>query len=416
MANEKGNMVVGLDVGTSKTAICAGTVNEGLLEVLALEMVPNTGVRRGIISDIEDTISSISSALEAVERSTKIPIQNAYTAISGTHITATNSKGVIAISRADGEISETDMLRVIEAARAVALPPNQEILHIIAKSYTVDGQESIKDPLNMTGVRLEADALVIGGSSSAMRNLQKCISQAGLDINDMIYSPLALSQILLNKRQKELGVLLIDFGAGTTTMSVLEEGDLIHTAVYPAGSLHITNDIAIGLRTSLDIAEQIKQKEAVTLSEKVRESETVDLYQYDPNMKERIKKKYLALIIEARLSEVFGFIRSELKKIGRDGMLPAGVVFTGGGSQLSCLIDYAKDWLKLPAQIGQPVMELTGHTEKVNNPSLTLALGLMIWGMEHGRAENQAMQTSINLNRIGGMVEKAKQFFKQLMP
>lgn len=407
------NLITGIDVGTSKIAVTSGQVREGLVSVVAVSSKSNSGMRKGMVSDLEEVISSISAVLEDAERQAGSPITSAYVGISGAHITSTDSKGVIAVSRADGEITASDVDRVIEAAKAIALPPNQEILHVIPKSYIVDGQEGIKDPISMNGIRLEVEAQVIGGSTSAIKNLTKCVLQAGLEIDGLIFAPLATSRALLSKKQRESGVVLVDLGAGTTSFAAFEEGDLVFSGVIPIGSAHLTNDLAIGLRTSLDTAEKIKIKEGTVLTAQVRETETVDISQYNPEEDQKIPKKYVAQILEARLQEIFSLIRESLRKWGKDGMLPAGVIFTGGGSKLPGVVELAKDSLHLPAQVGIPILEISGMVDKLEDPRYSTSVGLLLWGLD-----NQQEKSLVKFDNLkwGSVVDKTKNFFKQFLP
>jgi len=412
---QKQNIVVGLDVGTTKVATCAGSYQENGMEIIGLAKTPNTGLRKGMVADIEETVSAISAVLENAERMAGIPLTSCFVGINGSHINSINSKGVIAVSRADGEITEEDVERVIEASRAVAIPPNREILHVIPKNFTVDGQEGIKDPVGMTGIRLEVETHVISGSTSAIKNLSKCVTQAGLDIEGIVFSPLATAKMLLSKKQKELGVALVDMGAGTTSIAVFEEGDIIHCGVIPVGSMHITNDIAIGLRISLDAAEKIKLKFGTASSKKIRDSENIDLSDFEKGESEKTKRKYVAEIIEARLTEIFSLVKDDLKKIGKDGMLPAGIVLTGGGAQLDGLIDFVKEYLRLPAQIGLPMLEASGMVDKLDSPVYATSVGLMFWGLEEAPLETKGL-SKLNIPNMGGVVEKTKNFFKQFLP
>lgn len=410
----KQSIIVGLDVGTTKVSVCVGQLQEDILNVIGFGTAPNAGMRKGVVTDLEETISAISAALEEAERTSGTPIDSAYVSISGNHITSTVSKGVIAVSRADGEISEADMERALEAARAVALPPNREILHVLPKNYVIDGQEGVKDPVGMSGIRLEVETLVIGGASSAIKNLSKCVYQSGLEMRGLVFSPLATARSLLSKRQKENGVIMIDIGAGTTTYAVYEEGEVKRTNVLPIGSINITNDIAIGLRTNLELAEKIKLRYGVANPQLVRESEKVDLSELDENETQRIARRYVAEIIEARLNEIFSMINDDLAAIDRAGRLPAGAVLTGGGSKLEGLVDYVKDALKLPAQIGSPLLEISGLVDKLDDPSYATCIGLMIWGIfdtapatATGRAD---------LKQVDGLIDRARGFLKQFIP
>lgn len=413
----KNSVIVGLDVGTSKVAVCVGQFQEDILNVVGVGTAPNSGLRKGVVSDLEETVSAISSALDEAERMSGLPITSAYISLNGIHITASLSKGVIAVSRADSEITEADVERALEAARAVALPPNREIIHVLPKNYVIDGQEGVKDPVGMTGIRLEVETLVIGGSTSAIKNLGKCVYQSGLNVDGLIFAPLATAKALLSKRQKESGVILIDLGAGTTTYAVYEEGEVVKTNVLPIGSSHITNDIAIGLRINLDLAEKIKIQYGSAKAESIRESEKIDLAEIDPNENQRIARRLVADIIEARLNEIFEMIKEDLTIIDREGRLPAGVVLTGGGSKLEGLVDYCKEKLKLPVQIGSPLLEISGLIDKLDDPSYATCVGLMIWGIfdtNNQGANNRPDLT--NLNQLGDVVGKAKGWLKQFMP
>lgn len=405
------DIIVGLDIGSTKVACCVGQHQEGITSIVGLGEAPCSGLRRGIVIDIEETVSAISASLEGAERISGLPIDHAFVGVGGAHIESENSKGVIAVSRADGEITENDVGRAIEAARAVSLPPNREILHVIPKMFIVDSQEGIKDPVGMSGVRLEVDAHVIGVATGAMKNLTKCIFQSGLDIDELVYDPLACSKLLLSKKQKEIGVVLIDFGAGTTSLAVFEEGDLIHSAVLPVGSAHITNDIAIGLRTSLDVAEKIKKEYGFTDPSQIPEKESINLSKIEKEEEGEVSKKYIAEIIEARISEMLSMTQDELRKIDRDGMLPAGVVLTGGGAKLKGLIDIVKDNLKLPAQVGLPIIEINKVVDKLDDPVYSTATGLVLWGIEEGKKGS-----ILSLPKIGGVGSKIKDWFKQFIP
>lgn len=404
----KENIVVGLDVGTTKIACCVGQVEEGLIKIIGGSCVPNAGMRKGMIIDIEDTISATSSALEEAERMAGIPLTSAFVSIGGNHINSVTSKGVVAISRADGEITHSDVDRVIEAAKTVALPPNREIIHVVPKNFTIDNQSGIGDPVGMTGIRLEAEAIVVGASTSAVSNLQKCIQQAGLAVDGFVFSPLASSRILINKKQKEIGVAIVDIGGGTTSLAVFEEGELSHCAVIPVGAGHITNDIAIGLRTSVELAEKIKIKYGSAIPEKISESERINFNQIDPQDNQKVERRYLAEIIHARMLEILNLVKDEFKKIGKDGMLPAGIVFTGGGAKTEDLIELAREELRLPAQVGISNLEIGGVIDKIDSEVYSTSVGLMLYGIEN--------PTKSKILPSGNIVEKARGFFKQFLP
>ena len=406
------SIICGLDIGTSKVATVVGQKREtGEIEICGIGSAESNGVRKGMVADIEETISTISASLEEAERMAGVPLEKAFASVGGIHISSANSKGVIAVSKADGEISEEDIARVTEAARAVSLPPNREILHVIPKVYTVDGQEGIKDPIGMTGIRLELDAHVISGSTPCIKNLTKCVYQAGLDISDLIFSGLATSSAFLSKQQKEIGTALVDIGAATTTMAVFEEGSILHSAVLPVGADHITNDIAIGLRTSIEVAEKIKLKYGSAVPAEIKKSEEIDLTKIDKSEKQQASTVYVAEIIEARLQEIFSLISDELKNINRDGTLPGGIVLTGGGSKLPQIVDFAKDNLKLPAEVGKIKTDVTGMVDKLDQQIYACSIGLMVWG-----AGAERRDLFVKSGTVGKATKKITGWFRHFLP
>jgi cell division protein FtsA len=410
------NIVVGLDVGTTKVAICVGQLHEGLIHVIGAGLAPNHGMRKGMVVEIEECVSSISAALEEVERVAGLPCEEAYVGVGGAHIQSTLSKGVIAVSRANGEISQADVERVIQAAQAVALPPNREILQVIPRQYIVDGQEGVKDPTGMMAVRLEAEVVVIGGSTSAIRNLNRCVTQSGLQIKEMLFNQLALAKCLLTKKQKELGVLMVDLGGGVTSMGVFEEGDIIYANVLPIGATHLTNDLAIGLRTSIETAEKVKLRYGCALPELVKDTERIDLSKIDPEEGGKIDRRMVVEIIEARLKELMGMIDDELKGIGKSGLLPAGVVLTGGGSLLDGLTEMIKQELHLPCRVGNQTLEIAGLVDKIDSPVYAAAVGLMLTGFDQTPEGKTGYSQTIKIDKFSEITDQIKKIFRHLIP
>ncbi len=377
------NIIVGIDVGTTniKTVIAQDFQDVEIPRVIGVGVAPTSGIRRGIISDVEEVVKSVNESVEKAERMAGITVKTANVNVGGTEIGFQSSKGVIAVGRADGEVIEDDIKRVIIEAQNVALPLNKEIIYVIPQNYRLDDQENIKDPLGMRGVRLEMNALVIECSSIQIKNLTKSIHQSGIDINEIILEPLAASNAVLSRKQKELGVVLVNLGGGTTSIAVFEDGDLLHTAILPVGAGHVTNDIAIGLRTSIEVAEKVKLEFGSAIPEEISKKEEIDLSQVDSQETGSVSRYHVAEIIEARVSEIFGMVNQELKKIGKVGLLPAGAVLTGGGAKLPQVVDLAKNVLGLPAQIGFPV-NLGGMMNKVDDPSFSTVVGLVLWNEE----------------------------------
>ncbi|MDO8650059.1 MAG: cell division protein FtsA [Candidatus Berkelbacteria bacterium] len=400
----KDPLVVGLDIGASKIAVCVGSVTEGVVSLMGVTSVTHGGMKKGMIVDIEETVSALSQALEEAEKMSGFPLAHAYISINGSHVSAQPAKGVVAVARPNGEIQAEDVGRVIDAAKTIALPQNRELIHTFPHHFTVDGQDEIRDPIGMNGIRLEVDSLIISASSAALRNLIKTVEQAGIQIDGLVYAPLATARALTTKKQRDSGVVVIDLGAGTTDFAVYEEGELIHCATLPVGSMHITNDIAIGLRTNLDVAEAIKTKYGTVLPEKIRESETINLSSLDPAEDEKVSRRQICEIIEARVAEIFHLIREQLQAIGKDALLPAGAVFTGGGSDIEGLTELARKELRLPATVGFPTAQFSGMLDKLDNPIYACAVGLVLWGVE----ENQSGHGNIryDFGKMGGIFDR----------
>lgn len=415
----KENIVVGIDIGTSnvRTVIAQSFSDVEIPRIIGVGMVPSSGIRRGSISDIEEVVKNINESVEEAERMAGITVKNANVNIGGTDIDFQVSKGVVAVGRADGEVTEDDLERVIVEAQNVALPLNKEIIYVIPQNYRLDDHENIKDPLGMKGVRLEMNSLLIECSSIQVRNLTKCIHQSGIDINDVILEPLAASTAVLSKKQKELGVILINIGGGTTSIAVFEDGDLIHTAVLPVGAGHITNDIAIGLRTSIEVAEKVKLEFGNAIPEEISKKEEIDLSEVDSRETGFVSRHHIAEIIEARLEEIFGMIDKELKKIDKSGLLPAGAVITGGGAKLPQIVDLAKNSLGLPAQIGFPI-NLGGMMNKVDDPSFSTVIGLLVWSETQGMNSQKGTRGVLGgiSNTTEDTVKKIKKWMEKFLP
>ncbi len=414
----KEHYITGLDIGTQyiRAVQAKFQPEQGSFSIIGASEVIASGMRRGVIIDIEEAVSCISVALEKVERMTGVPVVSANISVGGSHVSSVSSHGVIAVSRADGEISENDIVRVVDASQAISIPNNREVLHVFPKTFTLDGQTGIKDPLAMSGIRLEVDTIIVQAGLPFIRNLSRAVMQAGLEIDDLVLSSCASAESVLNKRQKDLGVALVDLGAGTTSVAVYEEGDLLHTAVLPIGSMHITNDIAIGLRCSIETAEKVKLLFGHADPKAVAKGEEIDLSKIDTGEEEITMRNYVVEIIEARLEEIFDHVLSELKKINRDGKLPSGIVLTGGGSKLPGIVDFSKKHLRLPTIIGHP-QNIDTIIDRVDDPTFATAAGLVLWGSKASSGFADA--------KFGGMVKgildnenvaKIRKWFKSFLP
>ncbi len=424
MRKVQDRLIVGLDIGSSMIRLAVGQLvfsNEeeagAELQILGAAEQVSQGVHKGVINSIEDVVSSVSAALEKAERLVGAPIDSVWLGISGLHVISQNSKGVVAVSKADSEITEEDINRAIEASRTIATPLNYEVLHVLPKMFSIDGQTGIKDPVGMTGIRLEVDTQIILGSSTQIKNLTKAVYRTGLEIEDLALSILAAAEAVTTPRQKELGVAVVTIGGSTTSLAVFEEGDIVHTAVIPLGSEHITNDLAIGLRTSIDIAEAVKITHGDCSSEVVSKREEIDLYELGSPEHELFKKQYIVEIVQARVEEILKKINQELGRVQRSGLLPAGVIFTGGGAKLAGLVDLAKRTLRLPATIGYP-LNVSSITEKVNDVGFATAVGLVKWGSlikdRNGSGYQQAVARKFK--KVTHVSSQLKKWMKTLIP
>lgn len=370
---------IGLDIGTSTVRCVVGIVDQGgsgSLSVIGHGSAPNLGMRKGSIVHVEDVADAIVRAVTEAERLSGVQIHVATVNVNGSHVMGINSKGVIAISTANREIGGDDRLRAEEAATIVQLPANREIIQVFAKNYRVDGQDNIKDPVGMQGVRLEVDTHIVTASSPALRSLDSALEKAHVKPMHHTVSSLAAAEAVMNRQQKESGTLLLDIGAGTTNMVVIEDGEVQHVAVLPIGGTHITNDLAIGLRTDLDVAEQVKVMHATLESRykpgiiKVNANDAV--HQFDADE--------VRMVTEARVDELFEFVDKELKRIHRSRKLPGGVVMVGGTAKLPGIAEFAKERLQLSSRVGK-FQPLTGLIDAIQDPSYSVAVGLMLLDM-----------------------------------
>ena len=397
---------IGLDIGSTKVCCIVGLHVEGepLPSIIGVGVAPTSGMRKGVVVDVEETVSSITAAVDEAERISGIAIDRATISIDGAHVTSSNSKGVIAVGRADQEIAVEDLRRAEAAATAIQLPPNREILQVFPRSYTVDAQTNIKDPVGMHGVRLEVESHIIMGATPAIKNLDRSIYQAGIMIQGQVLVPLAAARAVLSKRQKELGVAVIDIGGGTTGVAVYEEGDVLYSSVLPVGAGHITNDLAIGLKTDIDTAEKIKLKYVRAHVGRSNMSEKIKIDELGEDS--LVTRRDLQRIAGARLDEIFQLVRAELKKVGKDHMLPAGVVLTGGGAKMAGIEELARETLQLPAVVGKPE-GFSGIVDRINDPAFAAPVGLMLENMAHGHfVADPGAGIGQTVERIKGIIGK----------
>ena len=408
MRDQSSQHYFGLDIGTS-TVRCVVGMLEGTdnarLSVIGHGSAANLGMRKGTIVHLEDVVEAIVKAVTEAERVSGVHIQNATVNVNGAQVSGINSKGVIAISAANREIDDNDRLRVEEAATIVQLPPNREIIQVFAKNYSVDGQDNIKDPVGMHGIRLEVDTHIVTASTPALRNLDSVLDKARVHPSHRTVSSLASAEAVLNRQQKESGTLLLDIGAGTTNMVVVEDGEVQHVAVIPVGGINITNDLAIGLKTDLDIAEQVKIKYASLQEDRPKGRINVE----HDGRKHFFEADDVHLITEARVEELLELVDKELKKIHRSRKLPGGVVFVGGTAKLPGIASFAKDKLELASRVGK-LQSMGGLIDTVQDPAYSTAVGLMILDMlllpSEGLANGQPNSNVFGL--LDGLLKKFK--------
>ena len=371
-------LIVGLDIGTSKVSAVVGEVSdERGVEVIGIGIHPSRGLKKGVVINIESTVQSIQRAVEEAELMAGCQINSVYAGIAGNHIRSLNSHGIVAIR--DKEVTANDVDRVIDAARAVAIPADQKIIHILPQEFIIDNQEGIKEPIGMSGVRLESKVHMVTGAVSAAQNIIKCVRRCGLDVDDIILQQLASSYSVLLDDEKELGVCLVDIGGGTTDIAVFTEGAIRHTAVIPIAGDQVTNDIAVALRTPTQNAEEIKVKYACALAQLATAEESIEVPSVGERPPRRLARQTLAEVVEPRYEELLTLVQAELRRSGFEDLIAAGVVLTGGSSKMEGLMELAEEILHMPVRIGAP-RSVSGLADVVRNPIYSTGVGLLMFG------------------------------------
>lgn len=394
------DIIIGLDIGTTSVQVVAAfkKKNQEVPQVIGWAEVPSRGVRRGAVVDIEETAAVIREAWQKAINHAGIKHNEVVVGVGGSNIFVRPSKGVVIVSRADREIAREDIQRALIQAEAIPASPNREILHNLARNWSVDGESGIKDPLGMSGVKLEVDTLVIECGAPALKNLRKAIALAGIKIKELVLTPLAASYAVLSSRQKELGTLVLDIGGSTTGMVIFEEGDIFHAAILNLGSAHATHDLVYGLQVDVDTAEKIKKLHGSALAESTSSRDMVDLKKLGGE--NSIQRRDIAIVCEARFSEIFETVQKELKKVGRASMLPGGAVLTGGGSKIPRLDKLAKKDLSLPVSRGA-AQKILGPEEIIQDPVFAAALGLIIWGFDETYSNRVIIDDSVSSGILG---------------
>jgi len=407
-------IIIGIDVGTTKVCVLVGEQDRnGKLNILGTGLCPSRGLRRGMVIDMTQTVESITAALDRAERLSGRKIPSAYIGVAGSHIESLNSRGVVAISPNTREIVPSDISRAIEAARAIEVPSSREVIHVIPRGYLVDGQEGVKNPIGMSGYRLEVECHIVTGAIASIQNLIKCVQKSQVEIDDLVLEPLASSESVLTSSEKDLGVILLDIGGGTTDVAIFVEGAIWHTVVLPLGGNLITNDIAYGLRIPFLAAEDLKVTHGHADPGQIPAGTRIDLEPFVPEYKEDIDQHALAEIIEARVEEIFEKVQEEIRKSGYDGLLPSGIVLTGGTAELPGILEKARATFNLPVRIGTP-RGVHGVVDTViNKPAFATGVGLLLWGLRQSEAlaADEARSQEVPM-----VYQRFKQWLQEFLP
>jgi cell division protein FtsA len=404
-----GELIVGLDIGTTKICAVVGEINPDGIDIVGIGTHASVGLRKGVVVNIESTVDSIKRAIEEAELMAGCEITSVYAGIAGGHIKGFNSHGIVAVK--GNEITQKDIDRVIDAARAVAIPPDREVIHVLPQEFMVDEQDGIQDPLGMSGVRLEARIHIVTGAVTSAHNLIKCANSAGLDVSDIVLQSLASGEGVLNKEERDLGAALIDFGGGTTDLAVFKGKSIKHTSVLALGGNNLTNDVSVGLRTPMTEAEKIKVKYGTCLSSNIGKDETVEVAGVGGRKPRMLSRQILAEILEPRVEEIFNLINREVYGAGMENVITSGVVITGGSSLLEGVVDIAEAIFDLPTRIGRP-MGIRGLVDVVNNPMYATAVGLVLYGARTQPRRKFRIRDRNIFNRV---MARMKRWFKEII-
>jgi len=397
---DRETVLVGIDAGTTKVTTLIGEVaRSGDVNIIGYGIGPSAGMKKGMVANIDQTVNSIAASIEKAERLSGYKISSAFVGVGGSHITSQNSRGVVAVSGHKREVSREDVGRATDAAKAVQVPSNR-------------GQDGIKDPLGMSAVRLEVDTHIVAGAATSVQNLSKCITQANVQIDELVINSIAAAEAVLTDTEKDLGVLVADIGGGTTDIAIFADGAIYHSAVLPVGGINVTNDVAIGLRTSLNLAEEIKIRHGSANLADVQPEELLNVAVLGEEDGQTIQRKKLSEIIEARMGEIYQLIHEEVKRSGHGGMLPAGAVLTGGGARLNGAAELAREVLQMPVRIGAP-QGVGGLMDQLGNPAFATPIGLLVWGANHLGAEPIGYAPSPSLT---GGVGRVMDWLRGLFP
>ncbi len=407
-------IVVGIDIGTTKVCTLVARVEgERTMRILGVGIEPSQGIRKGNIVDLAAASTSIARSIEKAQRTSGFEITSALVSLAGSHVASVNSRGVVGIS--GGVIDEMDVARALEAAQAVAIPHNRQIIHVIQRSFIVDGQDGIRMPIGMHGYRMEVEAHIITAAESTVENLRQCVQAAGVQVTQFVLNPLASAEVVLSETERQMGAVVCDIGGGTTDLAIYIDGDVWHTMVLAVGGNHITSDIAHGLRLSIDQAEEIKKRYGHAIEAEIAENDVISVRSFGQEAPVQVNRRDLANIIEARVEEIFMLVLQEIKRSGYDGLLPAGMVLTGGASLLPGMKNLASSVLGLPVRVAKPE-NLIGLTDQLNSPAYSTSVGLLHWALLLSEAEPLHPRRSFLPKGINFDGDRIKNFLKRLLP
>ena len=413
---EEEAIVVGIDVGTSKVCTLIARVENGNnIKVIGVGIEPAKGLRKGTVTDINAVSESIARSVEKAERTSGYEITGAIVNLAGTQVSSTISKGAVGIS--GRVIDQEDVFRALDSAQAIAVPHNREIIHVIQRGFNIDGQEGISQPIGMHGYRMEVEAHIITSAASTMENLRQCVSMAGIEVTQFVLNPLASSEAILSETEREMGVAVIDLGAGTTDIAIYVKGDVFHANVLPVGGNHITSDIALGLRLPMDVAEEVKLQHGYAILDEIEEDDAFNIVAFGSEQATKVQRTELVNIIEARAEEILMMVQQEIKRSGYDAMLPAGIVLTGGGAQLPGIRDLAANILNLPVRVARPE-KMVGMTDQISSPAYATSVGLLNWGVlfseTHQIGTNERSGSTSNQRK--SEAEGLKAWLRRILP
>ncbi len=406
-------VLVAIDIGTTKVCVLIGEVGgrTGGVDVIGIGQAPSDGLRKGVVIDIDRTVQSVATAVDAAERLSGLKVRSAFVGISGSHIGSQNSRGMVAVSGRQHDVTREDTVRAIEAARAVSIPNTREILHVLPRGYVVDGQAGVRDPIGMSAVRLEVETHIVTASTTSVQNLTKCVQRAGIEIDELVLAPLATADAVLSEEDRELGAALCDIGGDTTDVAIFQDGSISHCATIPIGARSVTSDLGLVLRVTPDVAEALKAKQGTALPLEVDPDEVIQITSIGEDAPRPVTRRHVAQIIEARTAELFDHVAREVEAAGATNRLQAGLVLTGGGALLTGIARAARDQLGMSARVVAPT-GVGGLTDSIASPPYAAASGLLIWGARNWSADDERASAR-SLDGIGGRLSR---LFRSLMP